>query len=580
MELIIRFIRSSPARRLAALFAAAALFPAAALADTASAGRRHSAADTEAAADAYGAYLTGRFAAKSGDADRAAGAFLRALTADPGNTELMREAYLSSLLAGRPDALILARKLPDDLAAQMLLADADIRAGRWAAALARYETLKRDGLSQVMQPLLVAWAQAGGGHTDAALLTLRPYAEGQRFRGVYSLHAALIADLGGRVPEANRLYQVARTEYGGMNLRLAQVLASWQTRQGRKDEAEQTLRSLADQSEELGIMIPALREHIGDRPVANAVEGVAEVYLDLAASLQQENAGAFAQVVLRLALDARPDFSAARALLADSVEGPGREADALAILAPIKNSDPSAPLVRMRRAALLDRMGKREDAIKELQSVAHDYPASPYPLAQLADIYRAKEEYTEALAALDEAIGRLGGAPLRASWTLFYARGVVLERAHRWPEAEADFKRALDLSPDQPAVLNYLGYTWADQGDHLDQAQAMIEKAVRLRPEDGAIIDSLGWVELRRGDVADAVQTLEKAAELQPEDGSVNYHLGEAYWAAGRKREALFQWRFAKTLKPEASDLARLEDRLRTMADAGDDAPAPGTKTP
>jgi Flp pilus assembly protein TadD len=139
---------------------------------------------------------------------------------------------------------------------------------------------------------------------------------------------------------------------------------------------------------------------------------------------------------------------------------------------------------------------------------------------------------------------------------------VAEERAHLWPKADADFHRALELSPDQPFVLNYLGYSYADMGHHLTEAREMIERASERRPNDGAIIDSLGWVMYRQGDSKSAVKTLERAVELEPEDSTINGHLGDAYWAAGRKVEAQYQWRRALTLNPPPDDAAKLEAKL------------------
>ena len=119
------------------------------------------------------------------------------------------------------------------------------------------------------------------------------------------------------------------------------------------------------------------------------------------------------------------------------------------------------------------------------------------------------------------------------------------------------------MAPDQPYVLNYLGYSWADMGQHLSQARDMIEKAAQRRPNDGAIVDSLGWVMLRQGDTDDAVRTLERAVELEPEDAAINGHLGDAYWAAGRKLEATYQWRRALTFNPEPADAVKLEAKLQ-----------------
>ena len=147
-------------------------------------------------------------------------------------------------------------------------------------------------------------------------------------------------------------------------------------------------------------------------------------------------------------------------------------------------------------------------------------------------------------------------------WALYYSRGIAYERSNQWNLAEADLEHALELKPDQPLVLNYLGYSWIDRGEKLHRGLKMIEKAVELRPDDGYIVDSLGWAHYRLGDYASAVEYLEKALELVPEDPTINDHLGDAYWKSGRMTEARYQWRRALQFKPDKEDVKPIEAKL------------------
>jgi Flp pilus assembly protein TadD len=210
--------------------------------------------------------------------------------------------------------------------------------------------------------------------------------------------------------------------------------------------------------------------------------------------------------------------------------------------------------------------------MRELARMSKDYPDSPLPDAQIGDMLRQKNRFADAVAAYDRAIDRVK-TPDRDDWLLFYSRGIAYDRSHQWPKAQADFEHALALAPDQPAVLNYLGYSWADADKHLPEARQMIDKAVQARPNDGAIVDSLGWVLLREGDTKAAVSTLERAVELEPQDPTINGHLGDAYWAAGRQLEATYQWRRALTLNPEPEDVAKLEAKLNGHPTAAVGAP-------
>jgi len=525
-----------------------------------------------------GAFLAGRFAAMESDLDFAADEFLRALAIEPDNPELRQQAFLACLMVGRPDAVRLAQGQPDDETAQLLLADRDAASGNWAAAENRFAALPRQGptqgLTQLLQPMLVAWAQQGAGHTDAALTTLHPFIEGQRSRFIYALHGALIADLAGRTAEAGRLYRIAQTEYGPPTLELARVIASWQARQGHAAEAAETLKASADLNPELAIALPALQAVAGERVIRRATDGLAEVYLVLAAALHQQDAGALSMLMLRLAIDLRPDGTPARLLATDIAEATKHPDTGLLLLTPVTADDPLIGIVRLHRATLTEEIGRPEDALHQMEQIARDYPDRPEPYISQGDILRVQHHYTDAVAAYDKAIARVG-TPTRLDWPLFYDRGIALEQSKDWPRAESDFLTALKLAPDQPYVLNYLGYSWTEQGHNLPRARQMIERAVEQRPNDGAIIDSLGWVMLRQGDTAGAVKSLERAVELMPEDATLNGHLGDAYWAAGRRQEALYQWRRALNLNPEPEDVPKLEAKLQQSEQALGIAAAP-----
>lgn len=509
----------------------------------------------------FGSYLAGRVALSDGDANAAATAFLRALAAHPKEPELQQQAFFASLLAGRPEAAQLARQLPDNQMAQLFLGDEAAKAGNWKDAERWFRAVPRQGLTQLLAPLLIAWAQQGANHTDAALDTLRPLVEGQRFRGLFALHAGMIADLANRSADASRFYRIAEAEMPDTNLRLAQILASWHARNGQAAEAQHSLSALVAAAPDMGIATPALMASAGKRAFARPVDGMAEAYVALAAALQAQQASEFATAMLRLALDLRPEFTAARVMQADLLANRKHYGAAMELLASIPANDPIAPVIRLRRVSILEKMGHGEDAGQELEKLARDYPDSPLPEMALADALRVKQQFGAAITAYDRAEARIR-QPGQNDWPLYYSRGIAYERVGNWLKAEADLRHALKLSPDQPFVLNYLGYTLADMNSHLADARSMIQRAAERRPNDGAIADSLGWVMYRQGQIAEAVRTLERAVELDSEDSTINGHLGDVYWAAGRKVEAQYQWRRALTLNPPADDAAKLEAKL------------------
>ena len=512
---------------------------------------------------AFGSYLAGRFATNEADTKYAADSLIQALRLDPSEPEVVQRAFIAALLDGRADAARLARVIPNEPLAAMFLAGQDAQAGRYDRAEQRFRALPRQGLSAVLQPLLLAWAQQGRGQTDAALATLRPLTETGRQRGIYALHGAMIADIADRPREAERLVRIALSDSATPSLPLTRTMAGILMRAGQTAEAERLLDRLGRGHDDAGVFAETGgREALATRRVvASATEGMAEAYLALATALRGPQAGEFSLALVRLALQLRPRYGPALLAGADALSDEGQYVAALALLGRGDAADPFAPLLALRRAGLLDRLNRVPEAEAELRRLATQFPRAFQPMARLGDLYRGRQNWPSAITAYDAAISKLG-APVVVHWPLFYARGIALERAKRWPEAEADFQRALSLNPEQPLVLNYLAYSWVELGQNLVEARRMLERAVELRPNDGNIADSLGWALYKLGDIPGAVRWLEKAVELESQSSVINDHLGDAYWAQGRRREALFQWRRALMLGPEGDEGPKIEAKV------------------
>ena len=512
---------------------------------------------------AFGSYLAGRYATNEADTKIAADSLLQALRRDPNEPEVVQRAFIATLLDGRSEAGRLARAIPNEPLAAMLLAGQDAQAGRYDRAEQRFRNLPNQGLSGLLRPLLMAWAQQGKGQTDAALATLRPLTETGRQRGIYALHGAMIADIADRPREAERLVRLAMADGPAPSLPLARTMAGILMRAGQTAEAERLLDRLGRGQDDAGLFADTGgRDALATRRVvASATEGMAEAYLALANALRGPQAGEFSLALVRLSLQLRPRYGPALLAGAEALGDEGQYEAALALLERADPADPFAPVLALRRAGLLDRLDKVPEAEAELRRLAAQHPRAFQPMARLGDLYRSRQNWAPAITAYDGAISRIG-VPSVAHWPLFYARGIALERAKRWPEAEADFQRALSLNPEQPLVLNYLAYSWVELGQNLVEARRMLERAVELRPNDGNIADSLGWALYKLGDIPGAVRWLEKAVELESQSSVINDHLGDAYWAQGRRREALFQWRRALVLGPEGDEGPKIEAKV------------------
>jgi tetratricopeptide (TPR) repeat protein len=514
----------------------------------------------------FGAFLTARFAAGHGKLDLAASQILTALGSDPSNIELQKDAFGLALLAGRPEADILATKVPQNPIAQLLMADTKARAGDWEHAELAYAELPHETLMDSLRPLLLAWSQQAQGDTDKALDTLQTAMASGHLTAFYMLHAALVADVARRDGLADRLYGDVAKALTEPNVRLAQILASWQARSGRVSEAKAIIRKLGENSPDIAMAVPGMLAATDKPQVPDARAGVAEAYAGMAGALRQEREGGEATpLLLQLALRMQPDLTEALLVSAENDATHDHFAAAAETLGRVAANDPLSPVVQLHRASYLTRSNQPDEARKLLENLSRAFPSQAEPYARLGDIAVGTRQYADAVGYYSQAISRTPH-PEKADWGLFYARGAAYERVHDWPRAEADIKEVLTLSPDQPAALNFLGYSWTEQNRNLDQARDMIQRALDQRPNDGAIMDSLGWVLLRLGDKHHAVQLLERAAELSPDDPAITGHLGDAYWELGRHVEAEDQWRRALVLSPDPDDAARIESRLKSVA--------------
>ena len=551
---------------------AAALALAAVLAACAPSGPAADAADDGPAASAspLGSYLAARHAQQVRDYSSAAMLMGHALDQDPDNFDLVRRTFLLRVSEGHvTEAVPLAQRIVDvdrnATLAQVVLLLQDVKDGNFAGAVKRARALPNDGAQQLATPLLVAWCEAGLERPAPALQALDALDALKGVQTLKELHAAMLADYVGRTDESDRNYKSAIADQQHLTWRTAELAGNFYERHQRSEDARRLYERVAagDQGEEVAGQALA-RIARGELPppiIASARDGVAEALFDLASILDQRETIDAALIYARLALDMRPDFPLAQMLIAEIAEDQQHVADALQLYRAI---DPRSVLswsARLRAATALDTLNRTDEAAAELHRMADERPKEPQPLVELGDILRGRSRFVEAIAAYDAAIGRVEHIEAR-HWRLYYSRAVALERASEWPRAEADLRHALDLQPDQPLVLNYLGYSWIDKGQNLEQGLKMVKRAVELRPNDGYIVDSLGWAYYRLHDFSSATQYLEHAIELLPEDPTVNDHLGDAYWQQGRATEARYQWRRALQFKPEADQAKTIENKL------------------
>ena len=517
-----------------------------------------------------GNYLAGRHARANRDLPAAIQFLMAVLDKDPDNPELLRTTFRLMASEGRIDeALDLARRLVAvdgiNSSAPVALAVGDIKGGRFAEAEQRLAQMPERGLNVFLTPLLRAWILVGLGKPDEAIEALDSLSDKNGFRAMRHLHRGLIQELSGRIEEAEKEYRSAAESADGLSLRLIELLGGLYERTGRPEEARALYQEYLEAQPNSRLLDPAeARLDAGSVPkqtVGSAAEGAAEALFGLASALSQQSPPVASLLLGHLALYLRPAFPLALFMVAGTFEEQDRLEKSNALYRAIDPASPLAWSARLRIASSLDRMKRTDEAVALLKEMALQRSDRADPLISMGDIHRSHDSFEDAVNAYDEAIKRIGRLQPR-HWSLLYTRGIVLERSKQWARAEKDFLKALDFEPDQPYVLNYLGYSWVELGLNLDRARQMIEKAVDLRPNDGYIVDSLGWVRYRLGDFEAAARDLERAVELRPEDPVINDHLGDAYWRVGRRPEARFQWRRALTLEPAPDLRATIETKI------------------
>jgi tetratricopeptide (TPR) repeat protein len=520
--------------------------------------------------NAAGNYLAARHAGVERDAGAAASYYLNVLKSDPKNADLLSRAFLSVLTNGDIDqASKLADKLlvvdKNDRIARLVLGVRALKQRQYTLARQDFNQSVHGPVTDLTAALLTAWARYGAGDPHAAVDEMDKLA-GPDWYGVFrDLHAGLIYDLANDKKDAGKRYESAY-KADPTALRTVQAYGRYLSRNGGKAAA---LKVYDDFNKELPDhpLITAEVKQIsgGDKlpPLADSAQaGAAEALYGIGASIGRRGGEDLALIYLQLALYLQPSHGMALLSLADLYETLKKPDLAITIYDRIPASSPLHRSAEIQSALDLDALDKSGEAKRRLEGVIADRPKDSEALMALGNVERERKDFATCGTTYSKAIDTMP-TPTKSNWVVFYFRGICYERSNQWPKAEADMQKALALFPDQPLVLNYLGYSWVDKGMHLDQGMDMIRRAVEQRPDDGYIVDSLGWAYFRTGNYDEAVKELERAVLLKPDDPTINDHLGDAYWRVGRTLEAHFQWSQAKDFKPEPDELATLEKKLK-----------------
>lgn len=516
-----------------------------------------------------GTYLAGQQALQELSTSEAADYFNQAAQSDWDNPILVERSFVAFAADGRvSEAATVGKHLLEldrtNQLAELVLAAEALKERRYAAADEMLGAISQDTFTGITAAILRAWALVGQDKADEADALLQKLGE-TGLEDFLVFHRALLAEASGNRSKALDLAGKA-FDNEPFVARIVEVYARMLANDGQFDAADDVIAQFEDQ----GLSHPVVAE------VKKAVEarrkpgvftasvqiGAAEMFHGIGSALSRDGSKDLALVFLRLGTYLDPKSDVIALAVGQLLDSENQHESANKIYDAVPSNSPMKPMAVVRVAQNLDATGDRAEAIRRLRNIVSTSPDNLDAVSALGDILRYDEQFVEAADAYTKALAITGGES-PADWRFYYVRGIAYERAKEWPKAEADFLKALDLNPDQPQVLNYLGYSWIDMDMHLDQALGMIQKAVDALPQDGYIIDSLGWAFYKLGRTDEAVETLERAVMLLPNDPEINDHLGDAYWKAGRKLEARFQWNIAKSVDDVGTVAARVAPKLK-----------------
>ncbi len=527
-----------------------------------------------ASSDPQSAYVRARAADDLGQLDVAAADFASAAQDNPGNTTLALRAFRQAVAAGdmalaskAAHGLEVSGSLPPD-GTLLLLSDAVI-AKDWKRASGLADRIEREKLFGFLAPVIRGWI-AYGSHSGDPLAPLLAVPAGSLAATYAAEHRGLLLIASGNAIAGIAALDALPHPDNSRAARLAIAAAATLDKRRKHDEA---LAMLVGDAPSTHAARAILANH-GKLPGAidTPAAGIGELFARVAADINKEQAAPLALDFARMGALLAPDDSETWLVTANLLALSGADQAALDALGHVAAIDPFAGAARDMRLTLLVRTGKSDQALAEGRAATASPDATMGDWARLGDLLTNAKQSAEAAQAYDRALALSGGdkAQAEVAWPLLLQEASALLEAGDWPGAKVKATRALALAPQEPAILNFLGYSQIEHGDDVAGATALIAQASKLAPDDPAITDSLGWSWYLRGDVGRAIPLLERAAKAAPAESDINEHLGDAYWKAQRRLDARYAWRAA--LVAADGDQAT---RIRAKIDNG-----PTTATP
>ena len=521
------------------------------------------------------AYVEARAAAMAGDHARSAALLASLVQSQPRNEDLARKAVAEAIGAGQMDlAVRLTRSVPPQKLssdARLLLIADEVRRRRPDRAFPWMRVAGENGDLTFLTPLLTAWMSAERNELDAALQAIDQTPANSLLGPLRAEQRALILLKFRKTAEAEPYARLAIGQAGARETRLRLALADGFLAAGDKPRALIMLDGMGNDE------IAARRRIQAGRPNGQAIDSLpkalGETLTAFAADVARMQRAAPPIGLVQVARHADPENSSTTMLLALLLDSQDRSNEALTMLRGIPQDDAMISQVRDVQTRILSDRERLNEAYAIAAPAAAGRDASVADYSRLGEVYQAMERYNEAADAYARAVASANAQGAKNEfWTLLLLRASALESANRWPESRAALEQALQIAPEQPLVLNFLGYGKLERGEDLDAAEAMIRKASELAPDDASITDSLGWAQYKRGKIVEAIVTLQRAAEKDPDQAEIHEHLGDALFKSGQRFQARFAWS-AALITAEDDIAARVKAKLASGLTEANAAP-------
>ena len=462
-----------------------------------------------------------------------------------------------------------AAKLSTD--ARLLLVTQAIKAHRLDRALPWLSAGGTNGDLTFLSPLLNAWDAAERGDQSSAIASIGQIPNNSLLGPLRDEEQAFILLKFRRTAEAEPFARRAIGAAGARETRVRLALADGFLAAGDRQRALAMIDGISSDSVAARQRVLAGRQS-GQR-IDTGAKALSSVFTAFAAEVAKLQRAAPPIGLVQVARYADPQNASATALLALLLDASDRSNEALALLSSVPQDDPLNSEVRDVQVRILANEKRLNEAYAIAATAVKDPGAGMDDYSRLGDVLEAMDRHSEAADAFGRAVALANAQGMKTDlWSLLLLQANSLEEANRWPEAKAALEQGLAASPDQPLLLNFLGYAMLERGQDMDAAEAMIRKASQLAPDDASITDSLGWAEFKGGKVEQAIETLEQAAEKDPDQAEIQEHLGDALYKSGRRYEARFAWN-AALVTAEDEIAARVKAKLAAGLNPGNAAP-------